>query len=102
MNQITEKEFDDVIKKGVVLVDFFATWCGPCKMMAFTLDEIDNEIGDMVKIVKVDVDDEPNLARRFGIMSIPTLLLYNDGKLVEKHIGIWRKEDLVELIKSFN
>ena len=102
MKIITEKEFDNEVKEGIVLVDFFATWCGPCKMMAMTLEEIDKELGDKVKIVKVDVDEDENLARKFGIMSIPTLLLYVDGKIYEKHVGLWQKDALVDLIKSFN
>lgn len=101
MKIITEKEFDDEVKEGIVLVDFFATWCGPCKMMGMTLEEIEEEVGDKVKIVKVDVDEDENLARRFGIMSIPTLLLYVDGKVYEKHVGLWQKDTLVELINSF-
>lgn len=101
MKIITEKEFDNEVKEGIVLVDFFATWCGPCRMMGMTLEEIEKEVGDKVKIVKVDVDEDENLARRFGIMSIPTLLLYVDGKVYEKHVGLWQKDTLVELINSF-
>jgi len=101
MKIITEKEFDNEVKEGIVLVDFFATWCGPCRMMGMTLEEIEKEVGDKVKIVKVDVDEDEGLARRFGIMSIPTLLLYVDGKVYEKHVGLWQKDTLVELINSF-
>jgi len=102
MKIIHENEFDSEIKEGVVLVDFFASWCGPCRMMSMILEEIEEELGEKVKIVKVDVDEDENLARRFGIMSIPTLLLYVDGKLYEKHTGVWQKDTLVELISSFN
>ena len=102
MKQITEKEFDNEIKEGLVLVDFFATWCGPCRMMSMILEEIEEEVKDKVKMVKVDVDENENLARRFGIMSIPTILFYVDGKMYEKHVGLWQKEALLELIASFN
>ena len=101
MKVITEKEFDVEIKEGIVLVDFYATWCGPCRMMAMILEELEEEVGEKVKIVKVDVDNDENLARRFGIMSIPTLLLYVNGELYKKHVGLWQKEDLKELILSF-
>ena len=100
MKVIHEKEFDEEIKEGLVLVDFFASWCGPCRMMSMILEEVEEELKDKVKIVKVDVDEDENLARRFGIMSIPTLLLYTDGKLYEKHTGVWQKDTLVELLSS--
>lgn len=102
MKTITEKEFDNEIKEGIVLVDFFATWCGPCRMMSMILEEIEEEVKDKVKIVKIDVDENESLARKFGIMSIPTVLLYVDGKMYEKHVGLWQKESLLELINSFN
>lgn len=102
MKVIHEDEFEKETKEGLVLVDFFASWCGPCRMMSMILEEISEELGDKVKIVKVDVDEDENLARRFGIMSIPTLLLYVDGKLYEKHVGVWQKDVLIELISSFN
>ena len=101
MKIIHENEFDTEVKEGIVLVDFFASWCGPCRMMSMILEEVAEEIGEKVKIVKVDVDEDENLAIRFGIMSIPTLLLYVDGKLYEKHTGVWQKDALVELLSSF-
>ena len=83
-----KKEFDEVIKQGVVLIDFFATWCGPCRMMADILEDVSKEIDERVQIYKVDVDQNENLARRFGIMSIPTIMIFKYGKDVEKHVGI--------------
>ena len=102
MKEINEKDFESEISEGLVLVDFFATWCGPCRMMSMILEEVEEEVKDKVKIVKVDVDDNEGLARKFGIMSIPTLILFENGKLYEKHVGLWQKDDLVELINSFN
>ncbi len=91
------KEFDEVIAKGKVLVDFFAVWCGPCKMIAPVLEEIADERDDVI-IVKVDVDETPDLARRYGIMSIPTLLLFKDGQLVSKTMGYQDKDSLNDFI----
>ena len=102
MKIITTEEFDTEIKEGLVLVDFFATWCGPCRVMSMILDEIEEEIGEKVNIVKVDVDESEELARRFGIMSIPTVILFVDGKLYKKHVGVWQKDELLELLGSFN
>lgn len=101
MKIITEKEFEKEIAKGLTLVDFFATWCGPCRMMAIILEDIAKELEGKVNIVKVDVDNDEALARKFGIMSIPTLILFENGKQVEKHVGLWQKEDCVDFIKSF-
>ena len=101
MKQIHEKDFDKEIKEGLVLVDFYATWCGPCRMMTMILEEIEEEVKEKIKIVKIDVDEDEELARRFSIMSIPTLMLFVDGKLYEKHVGVWQKDVLLELIQSF-
>ncbi len=86
MKIIEEKDFENEIASGVVIVDFFAVWCGPCRMINSVLEEVE-ENNKEVKIVKVNVDDCENLSRRFGIMSIPTLLFFKDGKEVKKHTG---------------
>lgn len=101
MEIITEKNFDEKIKKGVVLVDFFATWCGPCRMMGPILDEVKEELAEDVEIFKVDVDEDPKLARRFAVMSIPSLFIFVDGKEQEKHIGLWAKNDVVAALKKY-
>lgn len=101
MEVITEKNFEEKTKKGVVVVDFFATWCGPCRMMSPILDEIKDEVGDKVEIYKVDVDDDEKLARRFGVMSIPTIFIFVDGEIQEKHIGLWMKEDMLTILNSY-
>ncbi len=101
MKIIEEKDFKNEIEKGVVLVDFFATWCMPCRMMAQILEEVDEEVSSYAKIVKVDVDQSENLAKTFGVMSIPTLILFKNGEMVEKHVGVMQKNQCVELIKKY-
>lgn len=101
MELITEKNFEEKTKSGVVLVDFFATWCGPCRMMGPILENVQAELGDSVKIYKVDVDENENLARSFGIMSIPTLYIFIDSQIKEKHIGLWMFDDVVATIKKY-
>ena len=101
MKIVNEKEFAQEIEKGVTLVDFYATWCGPCRIMANILEDIAEEVGEEVNIIKVDVDETPSLAKEFGIMSIPTLLLFKDEEMKEKHVGIWSSEDCINTIKSY-
>lgn len=99
MKQINASEFDEEVKSGVTVVDFFATWCAPCRMMGMILEEVSEEHPEF-NIVKVDVDQNEALARKFGIMSIPTIVIMRDGKQVEKHVGLMQKEDLVDLVNS--
>lgn len=96
----TDQNFSEEIASGVVLVDFWATWCGPCKMIAPVLEELDSEIGNEVKIVKVDVDNNPATAAEYQVMSIPSLLLFKDGELAAKTVGFQPKEALVEFINN--
>lgn len=88
---VTEQTFDQAIADGVVLVDFYADWCGPCKMVAPVLEEVSADYKDKLNVVKVDVDVEQNLARRFGVQSIPTLILFKDGKQVASTLGFQPK-----------
>ena len=101
MKTIEEKDFETEIKEGVTLVDFYATWCGPCRIMTNILEDIYDEIGDKVNIFKIDVDNAENLARTYGIMSIPTLMIFKDGELKEKHIGIWQDDECIETLKKY-
>jgi len=101
MEIISEKNFQEKTAKGVVLVDFFANWCGPCRMMGPILEDVKEELGDAVEIYKVDVDEDNALARKFGVMSIPSLFIFVDGKEQEKHIGLWAKNDVVNALNKY-
>mgnify|MGYP002865978883 CR=1 FL=1 len=83
-----------------VLVDFYADWCGPCKMMSPILDKLAVEWQDKLKVAKINVDDAPDLAQQYGIMSIPTLLFFKNGEVVDKRVGVVSKEEIVSIIKS--
>lgn len=93
-----ESNFNELISNGKILVDFFATWCGPCKMLSPILEEISSDRSD-TKIIKVDVDECQNLAKQFGVMSIPTLILMENGQIKDKKIGFQSKEEIIEWIK---
>ena len=94
------QEFNEKIAKGRVLVDFFATWCGPCKMLAPILEDIDakGEAGDLL-IVKVDVDEAGVIAMKYGIQSIPTLILFENGQAVKHSLGYMPKPQLLSFLK---
>ena len=94
------EEFNEKIASGRVLIDFFATWCGPCKMLAPVLEEVDQrkEAGDLL-IVKVDVDEAGEIAMKYGIQSIPTLFLFENGKMVKHALGYMPKPQLLNFLK---
>ncbi|WP_059049487.1 thioredoxin [Paenibacillus senegalimassiliensis] len=96
---VTDQSFNNEIEgQAPVLVDFWAPWCGPCKMIAPILEELSGEVGDAVKIAKLNVDDNPETASRFGVMSIPTLILFKDGQPVDKIVGLNSKDTLKNLL----
>lgn len=96
---ITDTTFNEETDKGLVLIDFWATWCGPCRMQSPILDQLENEYDESeFRVAKMDVDENPETPSAFGIMSIPTLLLKKDGEVVEKLIGVHSKDQLKELI----
>ncbi len=100
MELINEKNFKEKTSKGVVVVDFFANWCGPCRMLSPILEEVQEELGDKVKIYKVNVDEEENLSRQFGIMSIPCVIFFKNGEVADKQIGLVSKDILISKIEN--
>lgn len=93
-------EYNEITKSGVVLVDFFATWCGPCRMLAPVLEEVEKEVAGKAHVIKVDVDQFPELAQQFRVMSIPTLVVLKDNQQVNQMIGFRPKQDLVDAIEK--
>ncbi|MCT1903405.1 thioredoxin [Oceanobacillus sojae] len=100
IKNVTDQNFTEETAEGLVLVDFWAPWCGPCKMIAPVLEEIDGEMEEKVQIVKLDVDENQETAGKFGVMSIPTLLLFKDGEVVDQVIGFQPKEALTDIINK--
>ena len=98
---LSEDNFDEEVRKTdkKVLVDFYADWCGPCKMMAPAIGKIAEEVAEYAKVGKVNVDDCPEIAEEFGIMSIPTLLIFENGEVIHKHVGVTDKETLMSELK---
>ena len=100
--QISDAEFDEKVLKSTspILVDFWAEWCGPCRQIAPALEEISNEMAGKVKIVKLNVDENPKIAAQFGIRSIPTLMIFKAGALAAQKVGAASKTDLSRWIAS--
>ena len=97
----TNTSFDGLLAdEKLVIVDFWATWCGPCRMLSPLLDEVEAEMADKVEVVKVNVDDADEIAMRFRIMSIPTLLFFKNGQMVDRSVGAMPKSALVDKINA--
>lgn len=101
LKHLNEKDFEELVtnSKKTVLVDFFATWCGPCKMLAPVLEGVQDEVGDRAHIYKVDIDECMDLAKSFGIMSVPTMIVFKDGQEVNRLVGLRPKNLILEALK---
>ena len=100
VTELSESQFDPAIANGVTLVDFWAPWCGPCRMQGPILEEVAKSVDGQVKIAKVNVDEAESIAGRFGIQAIPTLLLFKDGNDIRRFVGVQSKEILIDAIDS--
>lgn len=100
--ELNDNNFQEEVldKKGIALVDFWAEWCGPCKMLTPVVEELSNEYKDKALIAKVDVDDNAELTQKYGVRSIPTILILKDGEVVDKHVGYATKEALSQKIEA--
>ena len=99
---LTDQNFEDEVLKAdkPVLVDFWATWCGPCKMQGPIVSEVAEAIGDKAKVAKLDVDQNPQSAQQYGVMSIPTLAIFKDGKIAWQGVGLHQKEQLIQELEK--
>ncbi|NIA14284.1 MAG: thioredoxin [Nitrospiraceae bacterium] len=97
---LTAGNFQSTIDSGLTLVDFWAEWCGPCRMMSPILDELAQECGDGVTVGKVNVDNEMDIAQKYGVSSIPTLLLFKDGAEAKRFVGVTPKAELSTAIQE--
>ena len=100
--QVTDQNFETEVLKadGPVVVDFWAEWCGPCKVMSPLVDQISSELGDKVKVVKVNIDENPNAPTKYGVRGIPTFMVFKGGELVDTKVGSMSKTQLSDWISS--
>lgn len=98
--ELSLDNFDTEIAKDTpILVDFFANWCGPCKMLAGTIEQLAKESDSSYRVGKVNVDDHPELAARYSVMNIPTLIVFKNGEAVNKNVGVIPKGKILEMLK---
>ena len=100
---ISSEEFNNLVEhtEGLAVVDFFATWCGPCKMLAPVFQEVGNEFEGKAKFYKIDIDESLDIARQFSVSTVPTVIIFRNGQDVERLVGFMPKENLVSKIKEY-
>jgi thioredoxin 1 len=101
VQELTEKEFESFTKEGTVLIDFFAEWCMPCVMLTPVIEEIHENFKGKLKVGKVNIEDNEDLAEKFGVSSIPNLIIFKNGKVVEQIIGVMPQEEIENVIKGY-
>ncbi len=101
VKEVTDKDFEDVTGKGVALTDFWATWCGPCRMQSPVVEQLSDEMDGEVEFTKMDVDQNPDTPAQFGIMSIPTLLVKKNGEVVDTLVGYHPKDQLKKILEKY-
>jgi thioredoxin 1 len=101
--EVTNKNFDsEVLKSEIpVLIDFWAPWCGPCKAVEPVLEEIENEVGEKIKVCRINLDEAPEIATKYSIMSIPTLMVIKDGNIMDTKVGALPKDSLMSIIQPY-
>ncbi len=100
VKHLNADNFDEATSSGVALVDFWAEWCGPCKMLGPIIEQVAQEVGDEVVVAKVDVDKAQQLAAKFNVRNLPTILIFKDGEVVNQFMGMQDKQKLVDAIKN--
>ena len=103
ITELTKENFDGEVNKAeeLVLVDFWASWCGPCRMVGPIIDELDNSYGIRVKVGKVNIDEQPELATMHGIVSIPTVMIFKNGKVMERIVGAHSRDDYEDILDKY-
>jgi thioredoxin 1 len=99
--ELTEKEFETFRKQGVVLIDFFAEWCMPCMMMSPIMEELSEKFSGKIRIGKVDISENQAIAEKFGVSSIPTFIIFKEGKIVKQFSGLTSSEEFSDILNQF-
>lgn len=101
IKELTDQNFEKETSKGLIFIDFWASWCGPCRMQSPIIDQLANDLGDKVQFCKVNVDQNPGTSQKLGIMSIPTMVIKKDGRILETVVGYHDKAQLEQIINRY-